>query len=44
LRHSKGQHYIKNYENNDDIILGVSSNEEVVNEKKIKDSQSNKEV
>jgi len=44
LRHTKGQHYVENYEDNDDIILGASSNEKVVNEKKIKDSQSNEEV
>jgi len=41
LRHTKGQHFIKNYEDNDDIILGVTSNEKVESEEKVNDSQSN---
>jgi len=44
LRHTKGQHYIENYEDNDDIILGVSCDEKVMSEKKVKDSQSNEKV
>lgn len=44
LRHTSGQYFKEECEDNDDIILGVNGDKELASEDKFKDSQINEEV